>query len=339
MSLVTRKINFDDYLTLCQGIESQWLYHGAGWLTAVRDGFGANIYALLTESQNDMVAVTPIMSIRKGFITIVGSPMRGMYTEFLGPLFFGEVNDSIKRETIISQNKFLLSIGSAYIGWGAKGFESNNFMKELDRLRYVYSARQTLIIDLRQGINKVWDQFESRARNMVRKAEKNGVVIRNVIPNGSDVDKYYDMLAVTFERRGMRPPHPRSFFQAVCKNLAPANQMLFLMAEKDEAILAGAIFLCDGDRMVYMSGASNEKGFRLAANSLIQWVAMQFAVESGIGEYDLGGVGNADIDKFKASFGGIQHHHHQWVYRTFPIKMAEATYSWLSKKGWVGLHR
>ena len=94
MALVTREINLSDYLHLSRNFMPGWLYHGEAWLTAVRDGFGVEVTGLLTETPaGKAVALTPVMSMHKGLFRLTGSPLRGMYTEFAGPLFGREIDE------------------------------------------------------------------------------------------------------------------------------------------------------------------------------------------------------------------------------------------------------
>jgi len=80
--------------------------------------------------------------------------------------------------------------------------------------------------------------------------------------------------------------------------------------------------------MMFLSGTSNEEGARFAANSLVQWEAMKLATDRGGLEYDMGGTGNARIDRFKESFGGSPVAHHRWIYSTWPVRLAETAYRW-----------
>lgn len=336
---ITREICLEDYFLSVQRFERGWLYHDKSWLMSVRDGFGAEVVALLTENRDgEAIALTPLMRIRKGPFRLAGSPLRGMYTEFAGPLFAVGLDGEARRKALVSQHAYIRDQGSGYIEWGLKGGAEVDCMRALRDYGYEYVPRQTLVVDLGRGADKVWDGFAGRARNMVRKAEKNGLVACEVMPDESDMQGYYGMLTETFRRQGGFPPHPFSFFRTACDHLAPAGYLKLVQARMDDRVVAGAIFLCFGERMMYLSGTSNEEGARLAANSLIQWVAMKQAIDIGVTEYDLGGTGNARIDKFKESFGGRPLAHHRWIYRTWPVKLAETGYGWLAGKSWVRLH-
>jgi len=337
--LTTKKIRLTDYVIMLEDFESGWLYHDRSWLDTVHDGFDAEVIALLTEdSFGKAIAMTPLMQIRKGPFRLVGSPLRGMYTEFAGPLFAPWCDGEIRRNALVSQHDFLRSEGAGYIEWGWKGDVDSSFLDVLRHLGYKYVQRTTLVVDLGKGADQVWKGLQGRARNMVRKAEKNGVIVRSITPVLSDIQCYYEMLTETFRRQNIPPPHPLSFFQGLCSHLGADNHLEFIQAKLADRVVAGGIFLCFGNRMMYLSGTSSDQGARIAANSLVQWFAIKRAIDRGIEEYDMGGTGKDQIDKFKKSFGGLPASHQRWVYCTFPVKIAETAYSWLTRKGLVQLH-
>ncbi|MEW6165076.1 MAG: GNAT family N-acetyltransferase [Pseudomonadota bacterium] len=335
--LPTRRIDLQDFFGLIDGLEPGWLYHDQCWLTSVRDGFGIEVMALLTEDgRGRVIAATPFMRVRKGPFRVVGSPLRGMYTEFSGPLFAPGLDEEVQCDVLISQHAFLRKEGASYLEWGWKDGAKNDCTVVLSALGYKYAPRQSLVVDIGLGADAVWGRFEGRARNMIRKAEKHGVVAQPVAPGIMDVQDYYEMLTWTFRRQGIHPPHPFSFYQAIYRNLAPKGYLEFIEAKIGDRVVAGGMFLFFGTRMMYLSGTSNEEGARFAANSLVQWEAMKRAIDRGGLEYDMGGTGNARIDRFKESFGGNPVTHHRWIYRTWPVKLAETAYCW-ARNGWARL--
>lgn len=342
MSLAVRSVDFRRYVEMLGHFSSEdvSLYHGAAWLESVRQGFGAAVWGALVESSGgEPLALMPVMEVGKGPFRLRGSPLRGMYTEFAGPLFAPELGEGERGEVLSVLHGGLGGGRVIYMEWGMEGGRASDVAASiLGGLGYVYVPRATLEVDLVPGKEAVWATFESRARNMVRKAEKHGVSVKSITPGSEDVRLYYSMLTETFRRQGKEAPHPLSFFQAMCQLLRADDELRFYLAEKEGRIVGGAIFLHDRHRMVYLSGTSNEEGAKLAANSLVQWVAIQDAVEAGIRLYDLGGVGNERIDRFKASFGGRPFKHHRWVRKSGVVSMLEPVYRFMAAKGWVRLH-
>lgn len=340
MTYKTKKISINEYLSLVEKNEYRSLYHNEAWLKTVHKGFGIDVYAVATENDNgDLVSLMPIMAMKKLIINFVGSPLRGMYTEFMGPFFLEDVSNEIKKAVVSSQHEYLKKNGGSYVSWGVKSGDKHEYLTELNSKGYEYVPKKTLVIDLRIGEEAVWNNFKGRARNMIRKSEKNGVVTRIIEPQYIDMENYYKMLLETFKKQGLQPPHPLSFFKSICDFLVPGDNVLVIFAEREDRLVAGGIFLCSKDRMMYLSGAANNEGLKFAASSLIQWEAIKKALKLGVKEYDLGGVGVSKIDKFKESFGGDPCEHQLWIYRAPFIKLLEYIYSLLAKKGLLKLHK
>ena len=125
----------------------------------------------------------------------------------------------------------------------------------------------------------------------------------------------------------------------MARHLAPAKAIRFVAARFEGRLVAGGIFLVWGDRMMYLSGASTEEGNKLAASSLIQWTVIKGAISAGIKTYDLGGVGIASIDKFKASFGGGSEVHHRCVSISPLLRLAFKGAEALTRLGVIKLNR
>lgn len=326
MKLTTRKVSLQEFYALNVGLTPSYFYHKKEWLETVSSGFGAQLIALVSEDVDGLVVSTPFMIIRKGPLIIAGSPLSGMYTEFLGPLF--QVGVSVERmvAAINSQHFYLKKMGVSYIEWGMK-FEDQAFLgAHLPILGYQFTPRGSLAVDLDRDIKLIWESFAGRARNMIRKSEKLGVLTEIITSNEVSIGKYYEMLLRTFAKRGMRPPHPLSFYLAVSKNFTNTDHLKYIIAKKDGNVIAAGLFLIFGERMMYFSGASTDIGDRLAANSLLQWTAIKYAIMNGVKEYDMGGTGNLKIDMFKKSFGGSPIIHGRWVYKTAISALAEKIY-------------
>ena len=336
VSLRSEWITYESYLSRLSTFTDveMAIYHQQTWLSSIRDSFDASIIAIETYGEdNQRIAVTPFMMRNKGPFCLLGSPLSGMYTQFAGPLFINGLDIQSRKAALISQHK-LSAHRAHYVEWGVRGGEDESEVvgRTLESIGHDYSARRTLVIDLSKGEMEVWNGFQTRARNMCRKAEKFGVVVCKATPDKVWIDNYYDMLRTTFERQGRRVSHPLSFFQRLI-TLTAEGRLLCLTADVNGRNVANAIFLIDRSRMLYLSGTANDEGMKCAANSLIQWEAMRSAICSGITEYDMGGLGVTSIDKFKLSFGGREINHHRWVYRSRLFKLAEPLALWAAHRG------
>ena len=335
--MLSQFITSEDYLKQINKIKGQNnFYQTKEWLDILSRAFNIEVIYIQTIDDNQsLLALTPFIKTKKGPFNILGSPMSGLYTEFLGPIFKDLLSDHQKEKIIDSQHQ-LISKSSDYIEWG---IESNNlaktaFQESLKRFKYTYIARPSIVLDLTIGEENIWNNFQGRARNMTRKSEKSGINVKIARPTSDWIRSYYSMLEQTFKSQGREVPHPLSFFLELI-SFAKDGKAYFFSAEHEGEMVAAAIFLNANKRMLYLSGTSNQIGMKLAANSLIQWRAIQKAIQDNMIYYDLGGLGIPSIDKFKRSFGGEEVTHHRWVHKKRLFKILEPPAIWLYQKGFI----
>ncbi|NHR06913.1 peptidoglycan bridge formation glycyltransferase FemA/FemB family protein [Chromobacterium haemolyticum] len=329
---ISRELYQESLVEFGEGIAS--IYHRLPWLDALKKAFGADIcFVRCLDHHGKIFALTPFMSKRKGPFRLIGTPLSGMYTEFAGPLFHADAEPKMIAAAMASIHGLLIKEGH-YIEWGSRG--SQNWGDELFSLGYDFVRRDTLLVDLAKGEDAVWGSFEGRARNMTRKAEKAGVVVSSLLPDEKWIADYYGMLIGTFARQNLKVPHPLSFYRQMI-SLSKEGVAHCVNATMNGEMIAGGIFLIDGSRMLYLSGAANELGMRSAATSVLQWHAIKEAIRLGVTEYDMGGLGVPSIDKFKRSFGGYEFTHSRWVHRSRLFGIVEPMALWAVSKGWLRL--
>ena len=330
-------VNLEQYLEDLTQIDAGQItiYHQRVWIEAVSVGFNCTFKYLRSFDSSGTLALTPFMHKKKGPFSLLGSPLSGMYTEFSGPLFSNRV-DKVTRRSIIASQHTYVSVGQQYVELGIKGpcNIDNHWGAELEKLNYSPVSRPSLLIDLSLGDEITWSGFKGRARNMIRKAEKAGLVAHTITPSQDWVEEYYDLLKQTFERQGLSAPHPLSFYRQI-ETLVDQGLAICVDVLIEDKIAAGAIFLVDRSRIMYFSGVATRDGMRLAAPSLIQWHAMQQATSNNILDYDMGGLGVESIDKFKRSFGGSEIQHLRWIYRSTFFRLVEPIGRWLARKGFI----
>lgn len=168
------------------------------------------------------------------------------------------------------------------------------------------------VIDLRGGMDQVWKNMKSSARSRVRKAERSGIEV-DVDDTGRFVDIYYDMyLRWTARRareRGLperlmllhaKRAEPRKKFHAVARHLGSACRIW--VARREGIPVAATITLVHGRNATYWRGCSDKEAAG-AANNLIQKCALEYAVELGCTEYNLGWSGSPSLLHYKRTLG------------------------------------
>lgn len=334
MKIISKWGSFDEYVNAySKHFDKYSLFHQPIWLNSVKKGFNIDIKSVLTfNAEGNLIALTPIMVKKRGPFCLMGSPLRGMYTDYAGILFKDCIQKELQLKILKSQFN-LLKNKADYVELGFhKDF--NEHRDEFISMNFQEIISKSSEIDISLEKGQLWDSYSSRARNMIRKSEKNNVYISETIPDRAWVNDYYEMLNHTFLRQGKKCPHPKKFFLELIE-LHESRKALFLSAKLDNEIISAAIFLINQNKMIYLSGTANKKGMNMAATSAIQWHAMQYGIENGFEIFDMGGLGIPSIDKFKLSFGGEVYRKSRWVHQKKLFSMAEPIARWAIDKGFV----
>jgi lipid II:glycine glycyltransferase (peptidoglycan interpeptide bridge formation enzyme) len=255
------------------------------------------------ERRGKAVALFPLFEHRFLFATRIGSPIRGAFSPFMGLRFLGGVSD--KKDAYEAMVRAVMSFGCCpYVEMGFSSRDASYIPAEVSGPPWRTKTKYTYVVALPPDLDSAWLSLESRARNMVRKAEKNCLKVRPLTGSKTEVRAFHRMLEVTFARSGLRPPYSLAFYEAFLAELRLHDRVLFLSAEHKDEPVAFGVFPFNSSEIHYVSGASSPLGKSMAANSLIQWEVFRFAVGRGLRRYDLGGGGIPSIDRFKASFRG-----------------------------------
>lgn len=322
MPIISKFISRKEYEEVILNFDSEDIsvYQNLQWSDIVKNGFLAELKFVCSLDQNNLiVALTCFTTKKRGPFKLIGTPLRGTFTAYGGPIFKKYLNNKIKIDIIHSLHK-LINKNFDYIEWGSKNFQSFDTIMPI--LGYRKSLRYTQLIDLSLGEKLVWSSMQGRARNMIRKAEKLGVCVNSIKPSQNWIEKYFKILTVTFSRQGLNVPHPISFYQELTK-LETLGLIRCICAKYKGEMVSAGIFVIDNDHLYFLSGTSNELGMKTAAASLIQWYSIKLAIEDGLNTYDMGGLGEPKIDKFKKSFGGNQICYTRWIKRSWLFALLE----------------
>lgn len=176
----------------------------------------------------------------------------------------------------------------------------NNQEIASSRMKTFYS-RHTVALDLTD--DDIWmHQISSKNRNMIRKAEKEGVTI--VESNDYETfRKLYDGTMTDLHAESFYF-FPQSYYDEYKQTFKDNCLLCFAMLEGK--IIAGSMFMFSDDYAHYHLSARDREYSRYAANNLILWYGIQKAKERGCKWLHLGGGTTGDdgdsLLKFKKEF-------------------------------------
>ena len=170
-------------------------------------------------------------------------------------------------------------------------------------LSTVIDLGKTIAIDL-SSEEVIWINIISKNRNMIRKAEKNGIEIRH----GKDLELFRDFKRIynsTMEKDNAEKYYffESAFYESIHRDLYDNYEMFY--AVKDGEIIAMSIMLYANNQMHYHLSGSLQEYRNLAPSNLLLYKAALWGCQQGFKTFHLGGgvgSGEDNLYKFKAAF-------------------------------------
>ena len=176
----------------------------------------------------------------------------------------------------------------------------NNQQLASPQMKTFYS-RHTVALNLTD--NDIWmHQISSKNRNMIRKAEKEGVSIIE----SDDYETFRDLYDNTMSNLHAESFYffPQSYYEEYEHTFK--DKGLLCLAMLNGKVIAGSMFMFNEDYAHYHLSARNRDYSRYAANNLILWYGIQKAKERGCKWFHFGGGTTGDNEdsllKFKKEF-------------------------------------
>lgn len=146
----------------------------------------------------------------------------------------------------------------------------------------------TIYVDLHDDLETIMKNLPQKGRHAIRRAERDGVTVKQVESNEENCQLMYQLLAETatnsFGIRGYT--YYKTFWQRYAQ--AGLGQLFFAYFEGE--IVAGAFALVFGKKSTYKDGASIRKRTAYGASHLLQWHVIQWAKQKGSSRHDLCGA-------------------------------------------------
>lgn len=143
--------------------------------------------------------------------------------------------------------------------WSVR-FDHAALAQALARTGLPFSRPITHVLPLNRDYKAIFAKFNSTTRNLVRRVKREGIVVRST-HQGDDVSAYYEVHTKLASKKGYsRPLYPKAMFDELVKL---DKDVIFVVAEVENKIAAGAWFIRDGDTFLYWHAAMDRTYSRL----------------------------------------------------------------------------
>lgn len=150
-------------------------------------------------------------------------------------------------------------------------------------------------------------RFHKMAARGIRKAERDGVVVRRG-ERREDLTEVFYRLHVATRRRQGSPVQPKRFFRLLWDEFMAKQMGHVLLAYRGTEAVAGTVFLAWNGVLIYKFSASNPAALKLRPNHLIMWRAVQEGCRDGMRLLDFGrsDSDNQGLREFKSRWGAAE---------------------------------
>lgn len=223
-----------------------------------------------------------------------------------GPVWLKNISDEQKRQILnLLRKKYPLKYFNLF------AFSPENMGSDQNEFHEIITGNSTILIDLTQSQDQLWQNLYGKNRTDIRKAEKAGLEMAF----GDHNHRHTDWLlkqeqAQQKQNKYQGLPVGLVAGYGACSMPDQGVYTAFALGESDDKPMAGVLFLRHGRSATYHIGWNGRRGRKCRALNLLLWTMIIKLKEAGVETLDLGGVNTeegADIARYKLSFGGTVH--------------------------------
>ena len=268
---------------LLDGFEDRLVYQTREWLRFVERAQGAEpVIAALHDGGSPAGYFTGLL-VRRFGLKILGSPMPGWTTGFMG---FNLQPGVSRRAAVEALLQFTFQeLGCIHLELKDRKLGSS----DVAGLGFEATPWRGLQVDLTRSEDEVWAGLKGPCRTAVRKAERQGVTVEEAA--GPDfADDFYPQLSDVFAKQQLVPPYGIDRIRSLIREVHPAGHLLLLRARDPEGeCVATGIFPGMNRTMHFLAGGSLREHQRLRPNEALMWHALRHWKSRGVEVADLGG--------------------------------------------------
>lgn len=183
--------------------------------------------------------------------------------------------------------------------------------------------KQTLIIDLAQNLDNIWEtSINSKRRNMIRKAQKEGIKIESLSMK-EGIEAFYPLYYESAIRY-TKEPLKQSFFRELILG-SPNISLDIWAAYQDNIQLANIGIISDKNYSIYWLGNNSHEVKNFGQGDLLQWHAIKEMQAKKCRYYDLCYIEPERLPriyKFKKGFSHKVHQVKLYHKKPFTFKLA-----------------
>ncbi|MCG6939542.1 MAG: FemAB family PEP-CTERM system-associated protein [Gammaproteobacteria bacterium] len=278
-------INIDQYLS-AKPLASP--YQHMHWLIAVKRAYRFDYSYLLAKVENKLVGILPVCMFKGlgGKINICSLPFCDVG---------GVIADSSEiKDALIQQALKLVDQQQAAF------LEIRQRLTDQEVKADMTDQKVSMLLDLPDTADSLFDSLKSKVRSQIRKAEKNGLDF-NYTNDAKSIEDFYYVFSRNMHNLGS-PTHSKKWFYSLRESYG--ENLLVGRVWFEDKIVGAGILLFSGNNVSIPWASTLREYNRLAPNMLLYWNLLRISCERGCKQFDFGrSTFGEGTFKFKQQWG------------------------------------
>jgi FemAB-related protein (PEP-CTERM system-associated) len=263
-------------------------YQHIHWLIAVKNAYRFDYIYLLAKAGNQLVGILPVCMFKglggkKNICSLPFCDVGGVIAD----------NSEI-RDTLIN---YALGIveqqGAGYLEIRQRTDGGNLATDMTDQ-------KVSMLLDLPDTADSLFNGFKSKLRSQIRKAEKNGLDF-DYANDAESIEDFYKVFSRNMLNLGS-PTHSKKWFHALRKSYG--NNLIVGRVWFEDKVVGSGILLFSGNNVSIPWASTLREYNRLAPNMLLYWNLLRISCERGCKQFDFGrSTFGEGTFKFKQQWG------------------------------------
>jgi CelD/BcsL family acetyltransferase involved in cellulose biosynthesis len=292
------------------------VFHTPGWLAFLSDTQGAEPVLAAVRADGRTVGHFVGAIVQRFSIRILGSPLRGWGTPYMGFLLDDDADRPAAARALLE---------FAFRDLGCMHVELVDRRLDGERMTgtgFAIETPPTFIVDIGAAEDEILRRMQAKTRQYIRKAAREGLRAE-VATDPAFVDEYEAQLRTVFALQGLVPTYGADRVKALVRCLEPGGQVLRLrILNSDGVCLATGISVGFSQDAYSWGAASDRTAATTHATQLLWWEAFRHWHARGAVRFDMGGAGD-----YKAAYGGVPVVEYRFFRSRLPgLRTARAAY-------------
>jgi len=155
------------------------------------------------------------------------------------------------------------------------------------RSRHPIQHQATMLVDISGG-DQALMRFKESTRRNIRAGARQGLTVEASEATAA-MDTFYELLSETAAREHFTI-RSRGYYQDLLSLFRERGQVAVYLARHQDRVLAGAVMLFYGPKLVYLYGGTRSDAKDLKPGYLLHWKAIEDAQRRGCTTYDMWGI-------------------------------------------------